>query len=164
MWKKVFPNMPNVDKSEHLNKSLTSKLKHIVTSTLQTFKRIYTVPKIILCTWWDISYQNEFLRQANSTSSLVIHKENMTFHQTIISVALLFESKELYFLWIWSTDIWNISVDVEYEDISGKVLHFTQNTFFTLLPWGKNSFKQIFLWSNILCVLSIATLVHIYQK
>lgn len=27
---KVIPNMPNVDKSQHLNKLLTSKLKHIV--------------------------------------------------------------------------------------------------------------------------------------
>ena len=27
---KVAPNMPNVDKSQHLNKLLTSKLSHIV--------------------------------------------------------------------------------------------------------------------------------------
>ena len=43
--KKAIPNMPNVDKSEHLNKPLTSKLIHIVASTLQIFKRIYTVSK-----------------------------------------------------------------------------------------------------------------------
>ena len=30
----------------------------------------------------------EVSRQVNSTSSLVIHKENMTFHQTIILAAL----------------------------------------------------------------------------
>ena len=41
--------MPNVDKSEDLNKLLTSKLKHIVASTLQIFKRIYTVSKSTLC-------------------------------------------------------------------------------------------------------------------
>ena len=47
--KQVFPNMPNVEKSEHLNKLLTSELRHIVALTLPIFKRIYTVSKVILC-------------------------------------------------------------------------------------------------------------------
>ena len=38
---KVIPNIPNVDKSEHLNKLLTSTLKHIVVSTLHYQNEFY---------------------------------------------------------------------------------------------------------------------------